>query len=502
MKILLTEGGNIFDEAQRINKIDVLPTVQWLETVTGLNLVDHMLGTTGKKETSGDLDLGVKEEDISKEKLVDLLTKWAIKHNIPQNKIFNVPKTKAAPAFKHGWIFMSGSNVHFKTPINGDPQNGYVQTDFMFTPDMSWTTFSMAGTPEANSPFKGVDKHVLLSKLTKLSNPNRMMSWSYLNGLLDSNTREVISKQPDEIAKLVLGPTATRNDITSVESILRYIKKNNLLDKFKKGIEDFRNERKFSEDDINKILAESKFPSFKQFFIREQLETLEVGFFPGAFKPVHVGHLKAIKDAAEKVNGPFFVVVSKGVRSSKGGMKFDLEKTLELFKIYKPLLPDNVHVVTADITPLATVLQVLVILNNGRFTLGKTPKNADPNLPPPDPESLVKPQTREIVSKIPNAQKYLAKLAVGDDLEDLTRYKNAFADERYIGRKLSAELIETLKGWSATIFRNGLEQLDRNVIQEYIPLAPKSPEFKRALEILYGTDPRASQAVNLFKTNK
>jgi len=55
MSDLLFEGGNIFkDDAGtvltvRINKADVLPTVQWLEKVTGLELTDNMLGTTGKK---------------------------------------------------------------------------------------------------------------------------------------------------------------------------------------------------------------------------------------------------------------------------------------------------------------------------------------------------------------------------------------------------------------------------------------------------------------------
>ena len=65
----ITEGGNVFkladgsEATQRINKADVIPTVQWLEQLTGLNLVDNMLGSTGYKETSGDLDLAV---DVSK----------------------------------------------------------------------------------------------------------------------------------------------------------------------------------------------------------------------------------------------------------------------------------------------------------------------------------------------------------------------------------------------------------------------------------------------------
>jgi cytidyltransferase-like protein len=497
MKILLTESGNIFDSTQRINKADVLPTVQWLERILGLNLRDHMLGTTGEKDTSGDLDLGVDESSITKDELVERLKQWAKNNKVPDSEILNSPKAK----FKGGWIAKTGTIVHFKTPIRGNPQNGFVQTDFMFTPDMEWTKYSLSGTPEIDSPFKGADKHMLLSKLAKVSDPTRPMSWSYLNGLLDSETREVISKNPDEIAKIVLGPKATRDTLRSVERILQYIRNNNLVDKFASQIEAYRTERGVSEHDINRILRESKFLSFRQMFLKEQGSTVEVGFFPGAFKPLHKGHIKAIQKAAAEVNGPLFVVVSKGSRSSDGGMEFTIDQTMELFNIYGDLLPSNVHVVRAGVSPLATVLQSLVILNNGKFVLGKAPKKASGE-PPPDPESLVEPETREIINKVPSADHYTAKLAVGDDPKDLTRFKSAFADERYVGRKLSAVLIETLKGWSATIFRNGLDDLDKQVIKEYIPAVPGHPIFIKILKILYGKNNKLVQAVKMFKNNK
>ena len=63
--MILNEGGNIFKNAegqpatQRINQADVEPTLKWLEKITGLNHVDNMLGSTGIKPTSGDLDVAV-----------------------------------------------------------------------------------------------------------------------------------------------------------------------------------------------------------------------------------------------------------------------------------------------------------------------------------------------------------------------------------------------------------------------------------------------------------
>ena len=78
--MILNEGGNIFKNAegqpatQRINQADVEPTLKWLEKITGLNHVDNMLGSTGIKPTSGDLDVAVDKTKVDKGNLVNTLT--------------------------------------------------------------------------------------------------------------------------------------------------------------------------------------------------------------------------------------------------------------------------------------------------------------------------------------------------------------------------------------------------------------------------------------------
>jgi hypothetical protein len=197
----ITEGGNVFkladgsEATQRIARADVIPTVKWLEQLTGLNLVDNMLGSTGYKETSGDLDLAVDASKISKEVLVQQLLKKGIEPT-------DIKKT--------------GDSVHFKTPINGEAKNGYVQTDFMFG-DPNFQRFSMTGSPEG-SPFKGMHRHVLLASIAKAQG----MKWSYKNGLMDRTTNEVISKDPSEIAHKLFNGSAA--DLASVETIVAKIK--------------------------------------------------------------------------------------------------------------------------------------------------------------------------------------------------------------------------------------------------------------------------------------
>ena len=195
----LFEGGNVFKTADgqpattRISRENVVPTVQWLEQLTGLNLVDNMLGSTGRKETSGDLDLGIDETKITK----DILIQQLLKRGVDKNDIRK-----------------SGDSVHLKTPILGDAGNGFVQTDFMFG-DPEFQKFALN---TGDSDFKGVHRAILLASIAKAQN----MKWSYKNGLVDRETNEIISKNPAEIAQKLLGGTVA--DMSSVETIIKKIK--------------------------------------------------------------------------------------------------------------------------------------------------------------------------------------------------------------------------------------------------------------------------------------
>jgi hypothetical protein len=154
-----------------------------------------MLGTTGKKESSGDLDLAVDATKVTKDVLIQQLLNRGI--------------DKAD-------IRKTGDSVHLKTPILGDPSNGYVQTDFMFG-NPEWQRWSLRGAGEG-SPYKGVHRQVLMASIAKAQG----MKWSYKNGLVDRETNQVISQNPAEIAQKLIGGTPA--DLESVETIVAKIK--------------------------------------------------------------------------------------------------------------------------------------------------------------------------------------------------------------------------------------------------------------------------------------
>ena len=201
--MIILEGGNVFKDekgtalTKRINLADVKPTVTYLESLTGLPLLDNMLGSTGKKPTSGDLDLAVDAKKHTKDEVYNKL----IAKGVDQKDLAK-----------------SGDSVHYKCPINGDPMNGYVQVDLMFG-DPKWQQFALNASPE--SEFKGVHRAILLASIAKA----RGMKWSYKYGLVSRETNKVISNDPEEIAKMLIG--GTRKDLASVESINAQAKKNN-----------------------------------------------------------------------------------------------------------------------------------------------------------------------------------------------------------------------------------------------------------------------------------
>lgn len=217
----LFEGGNEFKTpdgepaTQRINQTDVKPTVAWLEQLTGLPLLDNMLGSTGVAPTSGDLDLAVDASKVDKAQFRASLEQWATSHGLD-------PKE---------WVSATGINIHLKTPIAGRPDKGYVQTDFMFLQKPDFQKWYL--TQDHNSNYKGVTRAILLASIAK--------SMGYkINqnvGLVNRNTNELITDDPDEVAKLFIPGATDRTPMGSVEKIMKALARD---PKREQKIADFR----------------------------------------------------------------------------------------------------------------------------------------------------------------------------------------------------------------------------------------------------------------------
>ena len=205
---MLNEGGNVFRDSdknpltQRINLPDIDPTIKWLEPIVGLDLIDNKLGTTGKKPSSGDLDLSVDESAYTKEEIYNKLVAWAKQHH-PEDKL-------------KSWVAKSGISVHFKTPINGDENQGFVQTDLMFG-DPEYMAWSSMGEP--GNAYRGQHRMILLNSIASAKG----YKWQGFTGLTHRKTGERLTN-PRAITDILLGPGHSPDELTSIPKIMNAIK--------------------------------------------------------------------------------------------------------------------------------------------------------------------------------------------------------------------------------------------------------------------------------------
>jgi hypothetical protein len=223
--MILLEGGNVFKDekkvplTQRINRNDVPTTVKWLEQITGLNLKNELLGSTGVTETSGDIDLALDGNVIKKDAVVGVLTKWCRAQGILEDQIINSKAKGKEPAHLDRWIDATGIEVHFRCPINGNPKQGYVQVDFNFLTNMKWSKFMLAAMPP-DSQFKGVDRAVLFNSIGKTLG----VKVNVITGVHDRVTNELVTSDPAMMAKMFIGPQANVADLKSVESTIQSLR--------------------------------------------------------------------------------------------------------------------------------------------------------------------------------------------------------------------------------------------------------------------------------------
>lgn len=316
-KMILKEGGNVFKTepdkqliSGRIATADVKPTVAWINATFGFKFVDEdMLGTTGKKvkpdgsfdeNSSGDIDLNVDVRELPKEEIIAKLSDWCKKQGIPDLEIMNKGKK-----FEAGWIKDAGLQVHFRTPIKGDPKNGFVQTDFMLTDDPDLQRGAKRGGTET---FSGADRAVMLSSLAR----GRGLKFSPTKGLVDPEKGdEVVANKWNDIAVILLGKGATEADTHTVEQMLAKIKNLPEYEQLVAGIRDHFEKQ-------GRMFPESAKGIFHGIKLAERQRTDELVFAKGS----KLG--KAVKGLAKgvaKVGGAAYRVGRDATKAGVGGYR-------------------------------------------------------------------------------------------------------------------------------------------------------------------------------------
>ena len=216
---VLSEGGAM-PGVGAIHIDEIEPTLDSLEKVLGIDLKNNTLGSVGKKEFSGDIDVAL---DIKPEDLPEFMKKL---ESIPE--VLDIAKSS---------VIMTKVKINDYDPnkkVEGKPRTGFVQVDFM-PGDPGWMKTFYHAPHEKDSKYKGVFRNILVSSIAahldrkdseqKIGDGRSVQSERYMWSPTDGLVRIVRTPEPNKKGdgytkknnnKIVAGPYKDPNEIAKV----------------------------------------------------------------------------------------------------------------------------------------------------------------------------------------------------------------------------------------------------------------------------------------------
>jgi len=209
--MILLEGGNVIPNAKPISKQNFPTAVRNLQKVLpkGLNL--YPIGSAGKKEISSDIDALIDAEELMKAFPAKEL-------KLSRKALEDYFKDKGLPAAR------TGVSIHVGVPTGAG--DDVVQVDLMAVENAK--AAQPLHTHDYTDPtMKGGTLHAMwadLANMTSIEGHKSLMMSPY-KGLLDRETKELVANDKDKIAKIIIGPTATADDMGNPTKMMKALQK-------------------------------------------------------------------------------------------------------------------------------------------------------------------------------------------------------------------------------------------------------------------------------------
>ena len=260
-KFEITEGGAM-PGVGPIHIDEIKPTLSALEKVLGLDLQNNVLGSVGKKEFSGDIDVALKIDTQDIPEFMSRLEKTP--------EVLDIAKSS---------VIMTKVKIvgYDESKQTSKPRTGYVQVDFM-PGDPDWMKVYYHSPHEKDSKYKGVFRNILIATIAAIHDrqdsqdtiddgrpvESERWMWSPTDGLVrikrtpvpkksgdgytKKNNNEIISepiKTADGIVKALGLDNAS--DLDSYESLHAAIKKNYPAEEVEKIMQAFKDNHQVQE---------------------------------------------------------------------------------------------------------------------------------------------------------------------------------------------------------------------------------------------------------------
>lgn len=274
----LTEGGAM-PGVGPIHIDEINPTLDALEKVLKIDLKNNVLGSVGKKEFSGDIDVALQIETDAIPEFIEKLKKTP--------EIMDIAKSSV--------IMTKVKIVNYdESKQTTKPRTGYVQVDFM-PGDPGWMKTYYHSPSDKESKYKGVFRNIMIATIAAVYNrkdseekiddgrsvESERWLWSPTDGLVrvkrtpvpkktgdgytKKNNNEVIGtpiKDADGIAKaLGLG---SAKDLNSFETLLTAVEKNYSAEDVQKIKDSFADNRQVQDIGVPDELTKKESLADKQ----------------------------------------------------------------------------------------------------------------------------------------------------------------------------------------------------------------------------------------------
>lgn len=246
IELPVSEGGSAVPGCGTIHKSEIRPTLDMLSIELGLpfNLNEYTLGSTGKRDYSGDIDV-----------VID--NKWWTEGPGAFREKLDLRFGKDKVARNGDLVHLKYPIIHYNASLNErKPRTGFVQVDFNFG-DVEWEKFYHY-SPGEKSAYKGAHRNLAISAVCAVTGvvtssevdgydrpvtiirnkfgPKGLMKVlrksikDERSGVWKKKQEDTVLKgpylDPNDIAKLVfMSEEATSDDLNSLETIMTFVKK-------------------------------------------------------------------------------------------------------------------------------------------------------------------------------------------------------------------------------------------------------------------------------------
>jgi len=195
----LFEGGNVVPNAVQLEKANFGSVMDNLKKILPPTIQLYPIGSAGKKEISSDIDVLVDAKE--------LMTVFPAKE-------LKLSRKALEEYFQSKGLFAArtGVSIHVGVPVGNS--NNVVQVDIMAVENAA--AAQPLHTHDYSDPtLKGGTLHGMWADLANMSQlpGHASLMMSPYKGLVDRETKELVTNDKDQIAKIIIGPTANAKDM-------------------------------------------------------------------------------------------------------------------------------------------------------------------------------------------------------------------------------------------------------------------------------------------------